>query len=78
MKLEIDFVTQQGNRHLNDCGAACVAMVTHSTIDDVLLVANRPKDAPLHLGTIMTVLRAYRLPHEHVRPLHLPDARCWR
>ena len=79
MKLQIPFVTQQGNQARNDCGAACLSMVTGSSIDDVLLVANRPKNEPLHLQDVMAVLRAYRVDHEHVRPLHLPDARrIWR
>ncbi len=77
MKLQIDFVSQQGNQHRNDCGAACVAMLTGSSIDDVLLVANQPPNKPLHVRDIMAVLRAYRLPSEYVRPLHLPDLRGW-
>lgn len=47
MKLQIDFKTQQGNAARNDCGAACVAMLAGVTVDDALLVANKPKNKEL-------------------------------
>lgn len=75
MKLKIDFVSQQGNAARNDCGAACVAMLAGVGVDDVLLVANRPVNEPLHMTTLFAVLRAYGLPHVHTRPLALPNLR---
>jgi hypothetical protein len=75
MKLEIEFVSQQGNAARNDCGAACVAMVAEVSVDDVLLAANRPVNEALHMKTLFEVLRGYGLPHVHTRPLALPDLR---
>jgi hypothetical protein len=77
MKLQIPFVTQQQNRHRNDCGAACVAMLCGVTIERVLAVAKQPQDAPMHLSGIMTALAAYRAPREYVEAVTLPAVRRW-
>lgn len=77
MKLEIDFVSQQGNATRNDCGAACVAMCAGVPVDKVLRAIDHPKDKPLAFGDIGRALVAYRLQHEYIRPLHLPDMRRW-
>jgi hypothetical protein len=77
MKLQIPFVTQQGNHHRNDCGAACVAMLCGVTIDKVLAVVNQQRDAPMHLSGIMTALTAYRAPREHFEAVTPPDVRRW-
>ncbi|MCA9366847.1 C39 family peptidase [Candidatus Kaiserbacteria bacterium] len=76
MKLNLPHVTQQNNAIRNDCGPACVAMLTERTIDDVLAVTGK-RDQQLHMSDIMQALRHYGVDNEHHRPIHLPDARSW-
>ena len=77
MKLDINFISQQGNSYRNDCGPACVAMVTGAPISKVLAAANHPLNKQMHIQDIMRALLGFRLKREFVRPLHLPDARRW-
>lgn len=65
MKLNIDFVTQQGNAIANDCGAACLSMLTGAPIDKVMAAVAHPPGEMMPLAKIMRALGAYRLHHEH-------------
>ena len=75
MKLQIDFITQQSNAIRNDCGAACIAMVAGTSIDKALAAGHTKPGQPMHMTAIVDALTAYRLPHDYVRPLHLPHIR---
>ena len=77
MKLQIDFVTQQGNTTRNDCGPACLSMLTGATIMQVLTAISHPPDRMMHMTAVIQALVAYRIPHEHRRPLSLADLRGW-
>lgn len=77
MKLQVDFVSQQENNILNDCGPACLAMLTGAPIEKVYQVAGLDPGRMMHMQLLLNTLRAFRIPREHVRPLHLPDARRW-
>ena len=81
MKLDVDFVSQQqepGQRPiLNDCGPACVSAVTGLPIEKLYQVASLTRGDMMHMSQMLDALTALRVPREHVRPLHLPDARRW-
>lgn len=50
-------------------------MLAGVSVDDVLAVINQKKDKPLDFFAMYAGLRAYGLPFEYVRPLHLPHIR---
>ena len=79
MKLNVIFQTQRGNETKtsghNDCGAACVGMVAGHTVEQVLADIHQPGNEPLHIQTVMSALRHYFIPNEHVRPLTLEKLR---
>lgn len=81
MKLDVDFVSQQqepGQRPiLNDCGPACVSAVTGLPIEKIYQAASLKPGDMMHMSQMLDALAALRVPREHVRPLHLPDARRW-
>lgn len=62
---------------MNDCGPACVAMLTGAPIAKIYQVSGLASGQMMHMQTMLSLLRAFRVPREHVRPLHLPDARRW-
>lgn len=81
MKLDVDFVSQQqepGQRPIsNDCGPACLSAVTGLPIEKLYQVASLTRGDMMHMSQVLDALAALRVPREHVRPLHLPDARRW-
>ena len=81
MKLNIDFVSQQqgpGERPiLNDCGPACLAALTSLPLEKIYQAASLKPGDMMHMSQMLDTLTALRVPREHIRPLHLPDARRW-
>jgi hypothetical protein len=69
MKLDIPFQSQQGNSTRNDCGAACIAMLTGATIAQVLAAVTHPPNRMMHVSDILDALRAYQLPRQHTTAL---------
>jgi hypothetical protein len=81
MKLDVNFVSQQqepGERNiLNDCGPACLAALTDMPLEKIYQVASLKPGDMMHMQTMLDTLTALRVKREHIRPLHLPDARRW-
>ncbi len=81
MKLDVKFVSQQqepGERNiLNDCGPACLSALTGMPLEKIYQVAGLKPGKPMHMQTMLDTLTALRVKREHIRPLHLPDARRW-
>ena len=81
MKLQINFVSQQqqpGQRQIkNDCGAACLSALTGAPVEKIYQAAGLEPGNMMHMTQMLDTLTALRVPREHVRPLHLPDARRW-
>jgi len=81
MKLNVDFVSQQqepGERQIkNDCGPACLSALTGMPLEKIYQVAGLKPGDMMHMQTMLDTLTALRVKREHIRPLHLPDARRW-
>ncbi|MCB0043824.1 MAG: C39 family peptidase [Caldilineaceae bacterium] len=81
MKLNVNFVSQQqgpGERQIaNDCGPACLSAITGAPIEKIYQVSGLEPGKTMHMQLMLNTLRAFRIPREHIRPLHLPDARRW-
>lgn len=77
MKLEIDFVSQHGNAYRNDCGPACLSALTGRPLEKIYQAAKLKPGDMMHMSQMLDTLMALRVPREHIRPLHLPDARRW-
>lgn len=81
MKLNVDFVSQQqepGERQIkNDCGPACLSALTGMPLEKIYQVAKLKPGDMMHMTQMLDTLAALRVPREHIRPLHLPDARRW-
>ncbi len=69
MKLDIQFQSQQGNSTRNDCGAACIAMLTGATITQVLAAVTHPPNRMMHVADILDALTAYHLQRQHTTAL---------
>lgn len=69
MKLDIPFTTQQGNAIRNDCGPACLSMLTGATIMQVITAVSHPPGRMMHVSDIIDALAAYRLPRQHTTAL---------
>lgn len=81
MKLNIPIVSQQqkpGERQItNDCGPACLSALTGMPLEKIYQVASLKPGDMMHMSQMLDTLIALRVPREHIRPLHLPDARRW-
>lgn len=81
MKLDVNFVSQQqepGERPiLNDCGPACLSALTGLPLEKIYQAAKLKPGDMMHMTQMLDTLTALRVKREHIRPLHLPDARRW-
>jgi hypothetical protein len=69
MKLNIPFTSQQGNAIKNDCGAACLSMLTGATIAQVLAAVTHPPGRMMRVADILDALTVYHIPRQHTTAL---------
>lgn len=77
IKLDVPYRSQQGNRARLDCGAAVLAMLAATSVDEVLAAIRQPLHKALDFQAMYRALRHYGLPYMYRDDLSFEALRQW-